>query len=99
MAEISENLCAALLAHFYIHLIKKTHEAKIPDVYSTLCTTTNIFQTDERIEVKQGLGFVDYQTNMVKLAKNIAKTAQDMVCTLLLNTFNAGHRYIFVTAR
>lgn len=37
------------------------------------------FQTDERIEVKQGLGYVDYQTNMVKLAKNIAKTAQDMV--------------------
>ena len=42
-----------------------------------------MFQTDERIEAKQGLGYVDYQTNMVKLAKNIAKTAQDMVCCLV----------------
>ncbi|XP_053387301.1 talin-1-like [Mercenaria mercenaria] len=39
----------------------------------------SITKTDERIELKQGLGFVDYQTNMVKLAKNIAKTSQDMV--------------------
>ncbi|WAR29544.1 TLN1-like protein, partial [Mya arenaria] len=39
----------------------------------------SISRTDERIEIKPGLGYVDYQTNMVKLAKNIAKTAQDMI--------------------
>ena len=31
---------------------------------------------------------MDYQTNMVKLAKNIARTAQDMVRTI--SEFNKG---------
>ena len=39
------------------------------------------FQTDERVEIREGASYVDYQTNMVKLAKNIARTAQDMVRT------------------
>ena len=45
----------------------------------------SITRTDERIEVKPGFAFVDYQTNMVKLAKNIAKTAQDMVSLTILH--------------
>ena len=47
-------------------------------------------QTDDRIELKPGLGFVDYQTNMVKLAKDIARTAQDMVC-IYLNLFSTRY--------
>lgn len=41
-------------------------------------------QTDERVEIREGASYVDYQTNMVKLAKNIAREAQDMVW----NTFH-----------
>ncbi|XP_053386395.1 talin-2-like [Mercenaria mercenaria] len=50
-----------------------------------LITSIYIILTDERTELKQGLGFFDYQTNMVKLAKNIAKTAQDMVSFIIAN--------------
>ena len=37
------------------------------------------FQTDERVKVNEHVSFVDHQTNMVRLAKQIARTAQDMV--------------------
>ena len=40
------------------------------------------FQADERITVNEHISFVDHQTNMVRLAKQIARTAQDMVCGL-----------------
>lgn len=38
---------------------------------------------DARVPPKDGLSFVDYQTDMVKLAKQIARTAQEMVILLL----------------
>ncbi|XP_013386332.1 talin-1 isoform X1 [Lingula anatina] len=38
-----------------------------------------IAKTDDRIVVHENLSFVDYQTNMVRLAKKIAQIAQDMV--------------------
>ena len=37
------------------------------------------FQTDERVKVNEHVSFVDHQTTMVRLAKQIARTAQDMV--------------------
>ena len=36
-------------------------------------------QIDERTSVSEGSSFVDYQTNLVRLAKQIARTAQEMV--------------------
>ncbi|KAL3884759.1 hypothetical protein ACJMK2_024867 [Sinanodonta woodiana] len=39
----------------------------------------SISRTDERVSVSEDMSFVSYQTNMVKLAKQIAHTAQDMV--------------------
>ena len=50
-------------------------------VQNTYCV---VFQTDERVEIREGASYVDYQTNMVKLAKNIAREAQDMVSYTLL---------------
>ncbi|XP_033725562.1 talin-1-like isoform X3 [Pecten maximus] len=39
----------------------------------------SITRTDERVTVQEDRNYVDYQTNMVRLAKNIAMTTQDMV--------------------
>ena len=36
-------------------------------------------QTDERITIREGTSYVDYQTHMVSLAKKIAMTSQEMV--------------------
>ncbi|XP_064596457.1 talin-1-like [Liolophura sinensis] len=41
--------------------------------------TKSITRTDETIMVSESASYVDYQTNMVKIAKQIARTAQDMV--------------------
>jgi len=38
-----------------------------------------LFQTDERPSIGEDTTFVDYQTNLVRLAKQIARTAQEMV--------------------
>ena len=46
-----------------------------------------IFQTDERIQINEHVSFVDHQTNMVRLAKQIARTAQDMVRHWLSSLF------------
>ncbi len=37
------------------------------------------FQTEERITLDDHASYVDFQTNMVRLAKQLARTAQDMV--------------------
>ncbi|XP_060074093.1 talin-1-like isoform X2 [Ylistrum balloti] len=39
----------------------------------------SISRTDERVSTQEDRSYVDYQTNMVRLAKNIAMTTQDMV--------------------
>ncbi|XP_021356551.1 talin-1-like isoform X2 [Mizuhopecten yessoensis] len=39
----------------------------------------SISRTDERVTIQEDRNYVDYQTNMVRLAKNIAMTTQDMV--------------------
>lgn len=42
-----------------------------------------ILQTDEGMEAAENMSFVDYQTSLVSLAKQIARHAQDMVSLLL----------------
>lgn len=44
-----------------------------------------MLQTEERILVPDSVSYVDFQTSMVRLAKQIAKHAQDMVSGYLLN--------------
>jgi len=41
-------------------------------------------KTDERPSIGEDTTFVDYQTNLVRLAKQIARTAQEMVGTLFM---------------
>lgn len=41
--------------------------------------TKSLTKTDERVSYSENASFVDFQTNMVRLAKQIAMTAQDMV--------------------
>jgi ABC-type cobalamin/Fe3+-siderophores transport system ATPase subunit len=48
-----------------------------------MCFVAVLFiQTDERVSVSEDTSFVDYQTNLVRLAKQIARTAQEMVIVL-----------------
>lgn len=44
-----------------------------------------MLQTEERILVPDSVSYVDFQTSMVRLAKQIAKHAQDMVSGHLLD--------------
>jgi predicted subunit of tRNA(5-methylaminomethyl-2-thiouridylate) methyltransferase len=52
-------------------------------------------QTDERISVTEDASFVDYQTNLVRLAKQIARTAQEMV----INGCNRLFCFVFACAK
>lgn len=56
---------------------------------SVMCTVNFVLftQTDERISVTEDTSFVDYQTNLVRLAKQIARTAQDMVIMCSYESF------------
>ena len=38
-----------------------------------------LLQAEEHVAVPSSASYVDYQTNMVRLAKDIARAAQDMV--------------------
>lgn len=49
-----------------------------------------ITRTDERITVNEHISFVDHQTNMVRLAKQIARTAQDMIGKSTTNVGQLG---------
>ncbi|XP_041355718.1 talin-1-like [Gigantopelta aegis] len=51
----------------------------------------SITKTDERVSVLEGQSFVDFQTNMVRLAKQMARTAQDMVGKSTTNVTELGH--------
>ena len=44
-------------------------------------------QIDEHASISEESSFVDYQTNLVRLAKQIARTAQEMVITFKIIMF------------
>ncbi|KAL8568329.1 hypothetical protein ACOMHN_040902 [Nucella lapillus] len=50
----------------------------------------SIARTDERITLHEQVSFVDHQTNMVRLAKQIARTAQDMIGKSTTNVGQLG---------
>ncbi|KAK3096284.1 hypothetical protein FSP39_025308 [Pinctada imbricata] len=47
-------------------------------------------KTDERITIREGTSYVDYQTHMVSLAKKIAMTSQEMVGKAGINPADLG---------
>jgi talin len=49
-----------------------------------------IAKTDDRVSVSEDSSFVDYQTNLVRLAKQIARTAQDMMSKSVNNVQELG---------
>ncbi|XP_076439084.1 talin-1-like isoform X2 [Babylonia areolata] len=50
----------------------------------------SITRTDERVTISEEVSFVDHQTNMVRLAKQIARTAQDMIGKSTTNVGQLG---------
>ncbi len=48
------------------------------------------FQTDERLVANDRMNFVDFQTDMVRLAKRIATTGTDMVTKASTNVAEVG---------
>lgn len=54
-------------------------------IYCNFMETFDHFELkiDARVPPTDGLSFVDYQTDMVKLAKQIARTAQEMVIAII----------------
>ncbi|XP_070178806.1 talin-1-like [Littorina saxatilis] len=50
----------------------------------------SIARTEERIAINEHVSFVDHQTNMVRLAKQIARTAQDMIGKSTTNVGQLG---------
>lgn len=58
---------------------------------STILTTSSLWlQTDEQVMVREGMSFVEYQSNMVSLAKKIAMTTQEMVGKAGVNPSDLG---------
>ena len=49
---------------------------------------SNFFQTDKRIPVSENQSFVHFQTDMVRLAKQIARTAKDIVSQMSVLYFH-----------
>lgn len=49
-----------------------------------------LLQTDEQVMLREGMSFVEYQSNMVSLAKNIAMTTQEMVGKAGVNPSDLG---------
>ncbi|XP_061190931.1 talin-1-like isoform X1 [Saccostrea echinata] len=52
--------------------------------------TKSITKTDEQVMVREGMSFVEYQSNMVSLAKKIAMTTQEMVGKAGVNPADLG---------
>ncbi|XP_065937051.1 talin-1 isoform X14 [Magallana gigas] len=52
--------------------------------------TKSITKTDEQVMVREGMSFVEYQSNMVSLAKKIAMTTQEMVGKAGVNPGDLG---------
>nr|XP_022305900.1 talin-1-like isoform X8 [Crassostrea virginica] len=52
--------------------------------------TKSITKTDEQVMLREGMSFVEYQSNMVSLAKNIAMTTQEMVGKAGVNPSDLG---------
>uniref|UniRef100_A0A8W8NU76 Talin-1 n=1 Tax=Magallana gigas TaxID=29159 RepID=A0A8W8NU76_MAGGI len=48
--------------------------------------TKSITKTDEQVMVREGMSFVEYQSNMVSLAKKIAMTTQEMIANCIRTT-------------
>ena len=52
--------------------------------------SVSLLQTDEQVMLREGMSFVEYQSNMVSLAKNIAMTTQEMVGKAGVNPSDLG---------
>ncbi|XP_056003983.1 talin-1-like isoform X5 [Ostrea edulis] len=52
--------------------------------------TKSITKTDEQVMLREGMSFVEYQSNMVSLAKKIAMTTQEMVGKSGVNPTDLG---------
>lgn len=52
--------------------------------------TKSMSETDLSVEVSEGASFVDFQTNMVRLARQIASSAQDMLGKSVSNVSELG---------
>ncbi|XP_052693179.1 talin-1-like [Crassostrea angulata] len=52
--------------------------------------TKSITKTDKQVMVREGMSFVEYQSNMVSLAKKIAMTTQEMVGKAGVNPGDLG---------